>query len=342
LAAAAPRPGQLPDLGEAESFEYEGVWGLLSPGAIVERARQLLGAGGFALSLLGRFASGQIWNDDHLALEILFQRQPRLRPAALATASGQERLRQLRQLAAKHQRELTPIRERVVRPIFGNPASFQIGPVGTCQIRDLRADVRKLGRLPGGKTSTGKVWNKRDAGASPRKQSAIDSIVLHHMAFNIGNDLKSYLKVGAHYAVTADGQIGQLYDDLDFMNASNGFNPRSIAIEFAGNFPDHRYYWWKSRELTIPDRCYLTPAQIRAGRCLVSTLKARLPGVKYLYAHRQSSEDRTGDPGPDVWFHIGEWALANLSLTDRLPRTHIGTGQPIPDIWRRARPAISG
>jgi hypothetical protein len=303
--------------------------------------QQLLGAGASSLSLLGRFVSGQIWNEDHLALEVLFQRQPRLRPAGFERASGQQRLQLLRQLAVRHQRELALIRERIVRPIFGNPANFQVAPVGTCQIRDLRADVRRLGPLPGGKTRDGRVWYKRDARASPRKQAAIDSVVLHHTAYNIGNDLNSYLKVGAHYVVTADGQIGQLYDDLDFVNASHGFNPRSIGIEVIGNFSDHRYHWWKARESSIPDRCYLAPAQIRAGRCLVATLKSRHPGIKYLYAHRQSSSDREGDPGPDVWFNIGEWALANLKLTDRLPRTHIGDGKPIPDVWRTRRPALS-
>jgi N-acetyl-anhydromuramyl-L-alanine amidase AmpD len=166
----------------------------------------------------------------------------------------------------------------------------------------------------------------------------IDSIVLHHMAYNIGNDPTSYKRVGAHYIVTSDGQIAQLYDDLDFLNASNSFNPRSVAIEFAGNFPNERYNWWKSRELPIPDRCYLTPTQIRAGRCLLATLKARLPGIKYLYAHRQSSEDRVGDPGPDVWFNIGEWALSNLNLTDRLPRPYEGKGKAIPETWRKRRP----
>jgi N-acetyl-anhydromuramyl-L-alanine amidase AmpD len=163
------------------------------------------------------------------------------------------------------------------------------------------------------------------------------------MAYNIGNDVNTYLRVGAHYIVTADGQVAQLYDDFDYLNASNDFNPRSIAIEFAGNFPDNRYRWWRDRDSTspLPDRCYVTPAQIRAGRCLLSTLKARLPTIKYLYAHRQSSKDREGDPGPDVWFNIGEWALSNLNLTDRLPRTYVGTGQPIPDAWRRGRPRTS-
>jgi len=306
-----------------------------------QRVQQLLGGGAFSLSLLGRFASGQIWNEDHLALEILFNQQSQLRPANLDILSGSNRLELLRSLAIKFQHELTPIRERIVRPIFGNPANFQIGSERDCKIHNLRETVMKLGPLPGGKNKRGETWYKKDARASPRKQAVIDSIVLHHMAYNIGNDLNSYKKVGAHYIVTADGQIAQLYDDLDFLNASNGFNTRSISIEFAGNFYDHRYHWWKSRELTIPDRCYLTPAQIRAGRCLLKTLRARLPSIKYLYAHRQSSEDREGDPGPDVWFNIGEWALNNLNLTDRLPSTHIGTGKPIPEIWRRNRAAIS-
>lgn len=312
---------------------------LLKPGAIVQRVQQLFSQGVFSLSLLNRFATGQIWNEDHLALEILFHRQPQLCPAQLATLSGARRLSLLHTLAVKHRNALTPIRERIVRPLFGNPANFQVGPTESCTIRDLRADVRKLGPLLGG-TYKGKPFYKRAAQASPRKQTAVDSVVLHHMAFNRGNDVNAYKKVGAHYLVTADGQIAQLYDDLDFLNASDGFNPRSIAIEFAGNFPDHRYYWWRSKDSKspIPDRCYLTPAQIRAGRCLLATLKARLPNIKYLYAHRQSSKDRPGDPGPDVWFNIGEWALTNLNLTDQQPSTHIGTGQPIPKIWRLSRP----
>ena len=325
-------------VGAEREWEATATNNILQPwGSIVQRVQQLLSEGVFDLSLLGRFASGQIWNEDYLALELLFHRQPQLRPAQLDTLSASKRLPLLRNLAVKHQRELKPIRERIVRPIFGNPANFQVGPVGKCQILNLREEVRKLGPLKAG-TFHGMPYYKRQADASPRKRAAIDSIVLHHMAYNIGNDPTLYKRVGAHYIVTSGGQIAQLYDDLDFLNASNGFNPRSVAIEFAGNFADERYNWWKSSELPIPDRCYLTPTQIRAGRCLLATLKARLPGIKYLYAHRQSSEDREGDPGPDVWFNIGEWALGNLNLTDRLPSTFIGNGRPIPQTWRKRRP----
>ena len=275
--------------------ESEGLWDVLNPGAAVARVKQWLSDGAFNLSLLGRFASGQIWNEDHLALEVLFHRQPRLRPAKLDKAAGLARLTLLNWLAVKHLRALAPIRERIVRPVFGNPANFQVGSAGY-PIRDLREAVRKLGPLPGGKTASGVVWYKRQANLSPRAQSKVDAIVLHHMAFNRGNDLNHYTKVGAHYVVLADGQIGQLYDDLDYLNASDGFNGRSVAIEFAGNFSDDRYRWWKDRDRTIPDRCYLTPAEIRAGRCLLKSITTRLPGVKYRVRAPAIVEGSNGRP----------------------------------------------
>jgi murein DD-endopeptidase MepM/ murein hydrolase activator NlpD/peptidoglycan hydrolase-like protein with peptidoglycan-binding domain len=310
---------------------------LLGSGAIVQHVQQRIREGVFGLSLLNRFAAGRVWNEDHLALEILFQRKPNLRPGQIESLSELKRVQSLNLLAVRYQRELASIREKIVRPIFGNPANFYIGTVDTCQINDMHEEIRKMGPLPGGKNQRGETWFKRDARLSPRKRTSINSIVLHHTAFNRGNDINTYKKVGAHYLVTADGQIAQLYNDLDFINASNGFNNRSVAIEFAGNFPDLNYRWWKPRDRKIPDRCYLTPVQIRAGRCLLVTLKRRLPDIKYLYAHRQSSGTRTNDPGPDVWFNIGEWALRELQLTDQLPATHIGTGKPIPESWRKAR-----
>lgn len=327
-------------LDEEFAFEQEGIWSLLSSSAIGDLARQLFGGGLFGFTLLSRFAAGQIWNEDYLALEVLFQRQPELRPAKLDTVTGLDRLRLLRQTATRHRRKLEPIRERIIRPVFSNPANFQIGPATGCHIVDLRSEVSDLGPLRGGERKSGGYWYKKNEGRSPRKLEKIDSIVLHHMAYNIGNDINLYKKVGAHYIVTADGQIAKLYDDLDFLNSSNGFNKRCVAIEFAGNFSDHRYRWWKSRKRRIPDRCYLTPVQIRAGRCLLADIKRRLPGVQYLYAHRQSSSSRSGDPGPDVWFNIAEWAMANLNLTDKWPQDHIGGGRAIPDIWRTSRPPI--
>lgn|GEM_PF-1449211 len=313
---------------------------MLAPGIVAQQVQKLLDENKFDRTLLERFAFGKIWNEDHIALEILYHQQPKLRPAQLDTVSDPKRLELLNWQAVKHQHVLTPIREGIVRSIFGDPANFQIGPTGECQIQDLRQQVLKLGPLPAG-IYNGKPYYKRNASGSPRNVSKVNCIVIHHMAYNIGNNVNSYLKVGAQYIVTADGQIAQLYDDLDYLNSSNNFNPRCVSIEFAGNFPTQTYHWWKSKERTIPDRCYITPAQIRAGRCLLSTIKARLPGIKYLYAHRQSSDSRENDPGRDAWFNIAEWALSNLNLTDREPKPFEGTGKAIPDAWRTNRSTVS-
>jgi peptidoglycan hydrolase-like protein with peptidoglycan-binding domain len=319
-------------------IESEEPLPMLTLGAVEQNVQKLLSQGVFDRSLLERFAAGQIWNEDHLALEMLYQQQPKLRPAQLDKVSASERLKLLNWQAVKHARALTPIREGLVRPIFGDPANFQIGSFDNCQIQDVREQVRKLGPLEAG-LYKGRPYYKRDSRRSPRDPSKVDCIVLHHMAFNRGNQVNSYLKVGAQYIVTADGQVAQLYDDLDYLNSSNNFNPRCVAIEFAGNFPRQDYHWWKNKERTIPDRCYLTPAQIRAGRCLLSTIKAKLPNIKYLYAHRQSSASRENDPGQDVWFNIGEWALTNLNLSDREPKLFEGDGQAIPAAWRMNRAA---
>jgi hypothetical protein len=291
-------------------------------------------------TLKQRFAAGEIWNEDHLALEILFVCRPKLRPRRLP------KLWQLNSAAIKHQRELTPIREGIVRPLFGNLANFSIPPVGECQIIDLKAVVAGIGPIPGNKAKT---FFKRDEGRSPRPRGRVDAIVLHHMAYNIGNDVNSYQKVGSHFIVTADGKIAQLYDELDFLNASNTFNPRSIAIEFAGNFPTINYHWWSGKGRTIPDRCYVTPAQARAGRCLLQTLKQRFPGIQHLFAHRQSSLSRENDPGPDIWFNVGEWAISNLNLdaadpqhVERSRSTRANLGRAIDPSWQRARPSVAG
>ena len=58
-------------------------------------------------------------------------------------------------------------------------------------------------------------------------------------------------------------------------------------------------------------------------------------GLKRIVAHRQSSEQRENDPGPDIWYHVGQWAINNLGLTDGGPGYKIDKGNAIPDLWRK-------
>ncbi|NET36509.1 MAG: N-acetylmuramoyl-L-alanine amidase [Cyanothece sp. SIO1E1] len=82
----------------------------------------------------------------------------------------------------------------------------------------------------------------------------------------------------------------------------------------------------------------LTQAQIKAGQDLVRYLIKKI-GITHIFAHRQSYSQRQNDPGPDIWHHIGQWAIDQRELSDGGPNYKISSGKPIPDIWRYPRGA---
>ena len=168
--------------------------------------------------------------------------------------------------------------------------------------------------------------------ASKRHKRAgkIDAVVLHQTGFSRGLDPRRYLKVTSHFVVLANGTVVQLHPLSARLSSSHGFNGRSVAIEFVGNFPSVDGKWWEPGKFGA-DR--VTPEQIEAGRELLRELKTA--GVRYVFAHRQSSASRGNDPGPDLWAGVGEWALERLGFSDGGPGYAIDTGRPIPDAWRQ-------
>jgi N-acetyl-anhydromuramyl-L-alanine amidase AmpD len=166
-----------------------------------------------------------------------------------------------------------------------------------------------------------------------RDPKKVWALVLHQMAccFKVKDPLTRFLKMAPHFAILPDGRILQLHPILSLTGASNGFNAGSVAVEFAGNFPDTRGRWWHGEE---NGRDRVTPAQIEAGRYLVRYL-IRTMGLREILAHRQSSGTRDNDPGPDIWYQVGQWAIDNLGLKDGGPGFKVGTGNAIPDVWRR-------
>ena len=69
-----------------------------------------------------------------------------------------------------------------------------------------------------------------------------------------GDPLKRFLTINAHFAITADGRILQLHPIEQLLWASNGFNGSSVAVEFAGNFPDTKGHWWEGAKYGKTDR----------------------------------------------------------------------------------------
>ena len=163
-----------------------------------------------------------------------------------------------------------------------------------------------------------------------KRTQAVDSVVLHQMAFSRGSSLDRYVRVTAHFVVAPDGGVAQLHPLKARLSSSHGFNDRSVAIEFAGNLRAVNGNWWRPETY---GRDHLTREQIEAGRQLLRLLKRE--GIRYVYAHRQSHADRGNDPGPEIWSSIGQWAIDRLGMSDGGRDYSIGSGKPIPDEWRK-------
>lgn len=165
-----------------------------------------------------------------------------------------------------------------------------------------------------------------------RDPKTVYALVLHQMAccFQPRDPLKRFLSLNSHFGILADGRILQLHPISALLWASNGFNARSVAVEFAGNFPSTRGVWWQGAKF---GRNRPTQAQIDAGRRLIRHLIATM-GLTHVLAHRQSSGTRTNDPGPDIWRNVGQWAVDRLGMRDGGAGFKIGSGSAIPAEWR--------
>ncbi|MDM0112021.1 peptidoglycan recognition family protein [Variovorax sp. J22R133] len=173
-----------------------------------------------------------------------------------------------------------------------------------------------------------------------RDMKKVHALVLHQMAccFQRKDPMRGYLGLKAHFAILPDGRILKIHPVEQLIWSSNGFNAGSVAVEFAGNFPNVKGKWWEGDKF---GRNRVTPAQIEAGRRLIRHL-IRTMGLRTVLAHRQSSATRENDPGPDIWSGVGQWAVDTLGLKDGGPGFKVGDGNPIPDVWRtwgRTKPA---
>ncbi len=194
------------------------------------------------------------------------------------------------------------------------------------------------------------------------KRAKVWALVLHHTAGALKEKSEELDHVKSHFVITPKGRILQLHPIESLVWASNDLSPGSVAVEFVGNFRNEKGICWYPRLIPLPcsqaptpyqiqhgyfnrqgkcgyyggltKACSNTPTveQIKAGRDLIHYLIKKI-GLRAIYAHRQSSKDREGDPGPDIWYHVGQWAVENLRLENGAKDFHV-RGLPIPDVWR--------
>jgi len=189
------------------------------------------------------------------------------------------------------------------------------------------------------------------------RKNAPYALVLHQMGFSRGNNPARYDGVTAHYKILPDGRIIWSWDDNVRLPAAGGLNHGSWSVEFAGNFPaqpgssDPAHFYRplpfdyidkQGKPRTHPGfgMDQLTDAQVRAGRWLIDHLIGR--GLTTVLAHRQGGPERQNDPGPDIWYRVGEWGVRERGLDWGGPDFAVNDGSPIPTIWRTWGDALGG
>jgi len=168
-----------------------------------------------------------------------------------------------------------------------------------------------------------------------RRPGQVDSVVLHQTAMNRGNTPMRYHEVHAHFVIMPNGEILNLHPIEKYLIASSAFNDDAISIEIVGNFPDERGNYWKAETF---GKDTLSEDQINSARNFLQYLRDTY-GIWWIFAHRQGEDHnlRGNCPGPDVWYYIGEWAVANLQMSDGGKGYTEGKGSPVPDSWRKPR-----
>lgn len=201
------------------------------------------------------------------------------------------------------------------------PQSERLSIVDGVEVHDYRGmfDPPK-----NGKPEWGSRWPK------------LTGVVLHRTACRMGERPQRYAAMNAHIAVTLEGRIILVHPwDLHIWH---GHHPSlwTIGIEFDGNPEGMPGYWWKPGGGPDP----ITSMQVAASKVLLKLLREafeekRQP-FKYIYAHRQSSDQRECDPG---WMCWQEVAIPWMDSTGATPGdiglqgTTFGTGFHIPQSW---------
>lgn len=173
----------------------------------------------------------------------------------------------------------------------------------------------------------------------------IDYICLHQTATVLGEKESRWFGVPVQVGVTRAGRILYL-NDLDFVTYhGHGFNTRSVGIEIDGRYAgvegDLKTFWRPKDHPEIeptPENPPQLEAVKDAIRWIVAEVARNGGKVKYIVAHRQSSDQRRSDPGSLIWQKVALPMVKELSLEAPFALT-LGRGYKIPREWDPASDA---
>lgn len=181
-----------------------------------------------------------------------------------------------------------------------------------------------------------------------RKWSKVTGITLHQTACVLGERPERWLNVGCHVGITRSGKVLWLHDFDQLVVHGHGWNAQCVGIEidglYAGIQGDQRTVWDDPSTARHEQGMSIEPVQMEAVkdaiRWIVARVKARKGWVRALVAHRQSTDDRTTDPGSGIWQAVALPMMEELDLDDGGPGFTLGRGEPIPEAWDPSRTGI--
>lgn len=138
------------------------------------------------------------------------------------------------------------------------------------------------------------------------------------------------LRVACHAMAFRDGFFTLPCPLTWYVYHGNGFNATTLGIEIEG-----KYAGEESKKADGDQE--LDAVVIESARAALKYLveEARTLGapVRFIYAHRQSSETRRADPGEAIWKSVAvEYGSEVLGL-ERRPELVMGGGRQLPSSW---------
>jgi len=172
--------------------------------------------------------------------------------------------------------------------------------------------------------------------AYDRKWSQIKGVTLHQTGCIMPYSARGWDRVNAHYGVTQSGKAILINEPERMIWHAQGLSRTTIGIEFEGNFcgveGDLGTLWARGG-----GPHHLSDRMLEASDLVFTDIMTRFKEAKtrwdVVHAHRQSSRNRRGDPGSEIWRRVAVPWMKRLDATSGRPRFSVGTGRGIPSSW---------
>ena len=177
----------------------------------------------------------------------------------------------------------------------------------------------------------------------PRTWESIKGVTLHQTGCRMPQDPYKWTNLNAHMGITSGGTVVLCNLFTDFIWHAQGLSLKTIGIEIAGNFAgvegDDGTLWKGGGPAAV-----LSDVQIEGVNRALTFIQQQLSdrGVPWevIYAHRQSSKTRHGDPGSAIWQKIAlPWGEKLQLHMFSLGQYVSGMGRVIPSSWDPKCPA---